>query len=76
MYSINKDGTTVACLTTRYQAPNALRLVRQRPDAAEARRYYLAKKNEALYGAAAKLWRAGVDMPQAISIVREAMSQC
>ena len=57
------------------QAPNALRLVRERPNGADAKRYRRIRHNAALYRAAAKLWQQGLNMSEAIQIVTEAIME-
>lgn len=56
------------------KAPNPLNMVHQRPDRGELLRYGNARKHQALYTAAARLWSHGVPMAEAIKIVSEAMS--
>lgn len=56
-----------------FQAPNALRLVRERPNGPDAKRYRRIRQHQALYSAAARLWQQGLDMNQAIQIVTDAV---
>lgn len=55
------------------KAPNALRIVAERPSADERRRYKTARQQAALYRAASMLWTKGIPMNNAIQIVESAM---
>lgn len=55
------------------KAPNEMRLVVDRPPRNERNRYRVARRNAALYRAAALLWRSGMNMGRAIAIVDQAM---
>ena len=56
------------------EAPNQLKIVREKPSNDEARRYRISRNNQALYRAAAQLWQKGVNMSQAIEIVAHAVA--
>eukprot|EP00435_Cladocopium_sp_Y103_P035738 s1345_g9.t1 len=45
-----------------------MRLVRERPNGADAKRYRQIRHNAALYRAAARLWQQGLDMSEAINV--------
>lgn len=50
-----------------------MRLVRERPNGPDAKRYRRVRHNAAIYRAAARLWANGVPMAEAINIVTEAV---
>ena len=50
-----------------------MRLVRERPNGADAKRYRQIRQNAALYRAAARLWQQGLDMSEAINVVTDAI---
>jgi hypothetical protein len=50
-----------------------LDIIRERPSAAEANRYRQNRNQQALYTAAAQLWKHGVEMSKAIKIVSDAV---
>lgn len=56
------------------EAPNALRIVREQPPRCEMQRFRRARNHQALYTAAAQLWKDGVDMSRAIQIVSDAVA--
>lgn len=60
---------------TCFEAPNRLQLMRERPSPDESRRYRNARSQQALYKAAARLWRHGVDIAEAITIVSSAVQE-
>lgn len=55
------------------EEPNQLNLVADRGGRADRDRYARARKLLTLYQSAARLWRDGVNMTKAISIVNKAM---
>ena len=55
------------------QAPNAMKIVAERPSADERRRFKTARHQEALYKSASLLWAKGVPIANAIEIVESAM---
>ena len=55
------------------EAPNAMRIVAERPSADERRRYKTGRHQQALRKAASLLWVKGVPMADAIEIVESAM---
>lgn len=57
------------------KAPNQMRIVREAPQRDEAIRYQQARRQQALYKAAAKLWQKGVPMSQAVDIVVEVVQE-
>ena len=57
------------------QAPNAMRLLAERPSRADRQKYKTAVYRRALYSAASRLWMKGVDIVSAISIVESAMRE-
>lgn len=57
------------------EAPNRLKLVREKPSGDVAWRYRTARSQQALYRAASQLWMQGVDISQAIQIVTEAVDE-
>lgn len=50
-----------------------MRLVRERPNGCDAKRYRKIRYHQALYSAAAKLWQEGLNMAKAIDIVTQAV---
>ena len=50
-----------------------MRLVRERPNGADAKRYRQIRQSAALYRAAARLWQQGLDMSDAINVVTDAI---
>lgn len=57
------------------EAPNQLKIVREKPSGDEARRYRTARSRQALYRAASQLWMKGISMAQAIKIISEAVAE-
>ena len=55
------------------EAPNALKIIAERPSLDERRKYKRSRVNAALYQAASLLWKRGVDMATAVSVVESAM---
>ena len=58
-----------------FEAENQLNLLVDRPPRRELARYQNARKKEALYKAAAKLWAQGVPISKAVAIVESAMKE-
>ena len=52
-----------------------MRLVRERPNGADAKRFRQIRQHAALYRAAARLWQQGLDMNEAINIVTNALME-
>ena len=48
---------------------------REKPSADETAKYRRSRAQQALYKAASQLWTKGVSMPEAISIVSEAVNR-
>ena len=50
-----------------------MRVVRERPNGPDAKRYRAIRHHTAVYSSAARLWQQGVPMDEAIQIVTEAV---